>query len=50
MDSFPARFLKDVAVVIIDSTMSHSINLSLHSSQIREDMKNARVVPLYKKK
>ena len=29
--------------------MAHIINLSLHSSQILEDMKNARVVPLYKK-
>ena len=48
MDSLPARFLKDVSVVIA-CPLSHSKNLSLHSSQIPEDMKNARVVPLYKK-
>ena len=29
--------------------LSHAIDLSLHSGQIPEDMKNARVVPLYKK-
>ena len=48
MDSLPARFLKDGAEVIACS-LSHIINLSLHSSQIPEDMTNARVVPLYKK-
>ena len=34
---------------IIACPLAHIINLSLHSSQIPEDMKNARVVPLYKK-
>ena len=48
MDSLPARFLKDGTEVIACS-LSHIINFSLHSSQIPEDMKNARVVPLYKK-
>ena len=47
MDSLPARFLKDGAEVIA-FPLSHIINLSLHSNQIPEDMKNARVVPLYK--
>ena len=47
MDSLPARFLKDGAEVIA-CPWSHIMNLSLHSSQIPEDMKNARVVPLYK--
>ena len=45
LDSLPARFLKDGAEVIA-CPLAHIINLSLHSSQ----MKNARVVPLYKNK
>ena len=49
MDSLPARFLKYGAEVIA-FPLSHIINLSLHSNQIPEDMKNARVVPLYKKR
>ena len=48
MDSLPASFSKNSAEVIA-CPLSHIINLSLHSSQIPEDMKNARVVPLYKK-
>ena len=48
LDSLPARFLKDGAEVIA-CPLAHIINLSLHSSQIPEDMKNARVIPLYKK-
>ena len=44
LDSLPARFLKDGAEVIA-CPLAHIINLSLHSSQIPEDMKNARVVP-----
>ena len=49
MDSLPARYLKDGAEVIA-CPLSHIINLSLHSSQIPQDMKNARVLLLYKKK
>ena len=48
LDSLPARFLKD-GTEVIACPLAHIINLSLHSSQIPEDMKNARVVPLYKK-
>ena len=48
LDSLPARFLK-VDAEVIACPLTHIINLSLHSSQIPEDMKNARVVPLYKK-
>ena len=48
LDSLPAKFLKDDAEVIA-CPLTHIINLSLHSSQIPGDMKNARVVPLYKK-
>ena len=48
LDSLRARFLKDGAEVIA-CPLAHIINLSLHSSQIPEDMKNARVVPLYEK-
>ena len=47
-DGLPASFLKDGAEVIA-CPLCHIINLSLHSTQIPEDMKNARVVPLYKK-
>ena len=47
MDSSPARFLKDgVEVYCLYCLLSHIINVSLHSSQIPEDMKNARVLPL----
>ena len=49
LDSLPGRFLKDGAEVIA-CPLAHIIKLSLHSSQIPENMKNARVVPLYKKK
>ena len=49
LDSLPARFLKDGAEVLA-CPLAHIINLTLHSSQIPEDMKNARVVPLYKNK
>ena len=48
LDSLPARFVKDGAEVIA-CPLAHIINLSLHSSQIPRDMKNARMVPLYKK-
>ena len=48
LDSLPARFLKDGAEVFA-CPLVHIINLSSYSSQILEDMKNARVVPLYKK-
>ena len=45
MDILPSMFLKDGAVVIA-YPLYHIINLSLHSGQIPEDMKNARVVGL----
>ena len=45
---FTCNVLKDGAEVIA-CPLSHIINLSLQSSQILEDMKSARVVPLYKK-
>ena len=48
-DGLPARYLKDGAEVIA-CPLCHIINLSLHTTQIPEDMKNARVVPLYKKR
>ena len=48
LDSLSVRFLKDGAEVIA-CPLAHIINLYLHSSQIPEDMKNARVVPLNKK-
>ena len=48
LNGLTARFLKDGAEVIACS-LSHIINLSLHSSQIPEDMNNARVILLYRK-
>ena len=39
MDSLPARFLKDGAMVIACS-LSHIINLSLHSGQIPQYLSN----------
>ena len=48
MDSLPARFLKDGAEVIA-CPLCHIINLPSCSRRNPEDMKNASVVPLYKK-
>ena len=47
VDSLPARFFKGWSSGDCVSR-SHNIHLYLHSSQIPEDMKNARVVLLYK--
>ena len=48
LDGLSARFLKDGANQI-SSAIAHIINLSLYSGRIPDDMKTARVVPLYKK-
>ena len=48
LDGLSARFLKDGAGQI-SSALAHIINLSLYSGRIPDDMKTARVVPLYKK-
>ena len=48
LDGLSARFLNDGANQI-SSAIAHIINLSLYSGRIPDDMKTARVVPLYKK-
>ena len=48
LDGLSARFLKDGANQI-SSAIAHNLNLSLYSGRIPDDMKTARVVPLYKK-
>ena len=49
LDGLSARFLKDGESVIF-SPFSHIINLSLRLGYVPDEMKTARVIPLYKKK
>ena len=49
LDGLSARFLKDGASVI-SSPLAHIINLSLHLDCVPDEIKTARVIPLYKKK
>ena len=48
LDGLSARFLKNGANKI-SSAIAHIINLSLYSGCLPDDMKTARVVPLYEK-
>lgn len=48
LDSIPARFIKDGASVI-KIPITFLINLSIDSSFVTDDMKSARVTPIYKK-
>ena len=48
LDNFAAKFLKDGVNKLIEP-LTHVINLSIHSGVVPEDLKTARVVPLYKK-
>lgn len=48
LDNLPAKFLKDAAP-IISKPLTHIINLSIEAGEVPNDMKNARVVPIYKK-
>lgn len=47
-DKIPARFLRDAAESIA-SGLTHIINLSICQGQFPDDLKQARVIPLYKK-
>ena len=47
-DNIPARFVKDAASVHTKPIV-HIINLSIEQNVVRNDLKNARVVPLFKK-
>ena len=49
MDELPAQFIKDGASVIA-FPVTYMINLSQSSGKVPDDLKLARVVPLYKKK
>ncbi len=48
-DSIPARFLKDGAFVLA-SPVTHIINLSIMTPTVPEELKEALVTPLHKKK
>ena len=47
-DNIPARFVKDAASVLKRPVM-HIVNLSIEQNVVPKNMKNARVVPLFKK-
>ena len=48
LDKLPAKFIRDGALPI-SAPIAHIVNISLFSGHVPEDMKIARVVPLYKK-
>ena len=48
IDRIPAKFVKDGAEHIC-LPITHIINLSIHTNKIPNDLKTARVVPIYKK-
>ena len=49
LDSIPARFLKDAAE-IITGPITFIVNMSLRSGTFPNELKKAKVIPLYKKK
>lgn len=48
LDGIPSRFVKDSASIIA-GPISHIVNLSVIQGVVPDDLKSARVVPLYKK-
>ena len=48
LDNIPARFLKDAAV-FLKIPITYIINMSVVENKVPEELKSARVVPLYKK-
>lgn len=48
LDGIPSRFVKDGSLVIV-GPLTHIINLSLVQGIVPDDLKSARVVPLFKK-
>ena len=48
LDSIPAKFIVDGSSLIA-SPLTHVINLSLIQGSVPDDLKSARVIPLYKK-
>ncbi|XP_072028067.1 uncharacterized protein [Amphiura filiformis] len=49
LDGIPARFIKDAAEVI-KGPITYIVNFSLRSGIVPNDMKLAKVIPIYKKK
>ena len=48
LDLLSARFIKDGAKLIA-TPLTHILNLSLSTSEIPENLKSAKVMPIYKK-
>ena len=48
LDDIPARFIKDGAIVLT-TPITHIVNLSITSGVVPNNMKMARIKPLYKK-
>ena len=48
LDGIPSRFVRDSAPMISEP-LSHIINLSIIQGSVPDDLKSARVVPLFKK-
>ena len=48
LDEIPAKYLKDGSSVI-SKLLTHIINLSITTGSIPDDLKMARIIPLYKK-
>ena len=46
-DNIPARFVKDAAS-ILNKPILHIINFSIENNVVPKDLKNARIVPLFK--
>jgi len=48
LDGIPSRFIRDSALVIAHP-LSHTVNLPIIQGAVPNDLKSARVVPLFKK-
>ena len=48
LDGLPSKFVKDAAPIIV-GPFTHIVNLSLIHGMVPDELKNARVVPLFKK-
>ena len=48
LDGIPARFIRDSAS-FITGPITHIVNLSIIQGSVPDDLKSARVIPLYKK-
>jgi len=48
LDGISSRFLKDGSPIIV-GPLTHIINISLIQGTVPDELKSARVVPLYKK-